>query len=317
MQRGTSIRERNLDKLQKEDFFTRCVNEYSRPIILEVSRETCSPTKVEEFSADEKRMYLPLHYICTGKGKVTYRGQTCEVSAGDFFLVPPAEYIRYEADAQDPFSYYWVVIAGVAAHQMLNEIGLNKDNVIIKCGKTDDKIMRAFSNLLEYSLEYPKDEYGTLGYFYLLYSAMKTWICHSTERLSASRLHILEIIRFVGRTYMNPKITVDDLCKNLNLSASYVNRIMKKEFGMSPKQYFTFIRIKNACELIAQTDYPFIEIAKLTGYTESRYFSREFKKLTELTPSKYRLQYKRLPDAEMYLREKRMNRYLYMKSEGK
>ena len=86
---------------------------------------------------------------------------------------------------------------------------------------------------------------------------------------------------------------------------------------MSPKQYFTFIRIKNACELIAQTDYPFIEIAKLTGYTESRYFSREFKKLTELTPSEYRLQYKRLPDAEMYLREKRMNRYLYMKSEGK
>ncbi len=35
---------------------------------------------------------------------------------------------------------------------MLNEIGLNKDNVIIKCEKTNDKIMRAFSNLLEYSV---------------------------------------------------------------------------------------------------------------------------------------------------------------------
>lgn len=45
-----------------------------------------------------------------------------------------------------------MVIAGVAAHQMLNEIGLNKDNVIIKCEKTNDKIMRAFSNLLEYSV---------------------------------------------------------------------------------------------------------------------------------------------------------------------
>ncbi len=40
----------------------------------------------------------------------------------------------------------------MAAHQMLNEIGLNKDNVIIKCEKTNDKIMRAFSNLLEYSV---------------------------------------------------------------------------------------------------------------------------------------------------------------------
>ena len=40
----------------------------------------------------------------------------------------------------------------MTAHQMLNEIGLNKDNVIIKCEKTNDKIMRAFSNLLEYSV---------------------------------------------------------------------------------------------------------------------------------------------------------------------
>lgn len=300
----------------KDKFFMRCVNEYSRPAILEISREECSPVKVEEYSADPRRMYLPLHYIYAGKGKITYRGQTRKVSAGDFFLVPPAEYIRYEADAQDPFCYYWVVLAGQAAHQMLDALGLNADNVVASFKTADSGIIQAFNTLLEYSLEYPSDDYGILGYFYLLYSVMQNRLRRSTERLDAARMHTLEIIRFVGRTYMNPEITVADLCKNLNLSASYVNRITKKEFGMSPKQYFTFTRIKHSCDWIAQTGYSFTKIARIVGYKDSRHFSREFKRAVGMTPSEYRSGYSRPTDAELYAQSKSDEHRIYLQTKG-
>lgn len=77
------------EKERRDRFFMQCVSSYSRPNILEVGKETCSPTKVEEYFADDKRYYLPLHYVYAGKGYITYRNKKVEVHAGDFFLVPP------------------------------------------------------------------------------------------------------------------------------------------------------------------------------------------------------------------------------------
>ena len=67
---------------------------------------------------------------------------------------------------------------------------------------------------------------------------------------------------------MNSHFTVDDVCKNLNLSLSYINRIFKRDKKISPKKYITRVRVKSACDYLAQTDKPVSEVARLCGFAD-------------------------------------------------
>ena len=55
--------------------------------------------------------------------------------------------------------------------------------------------------------------------------------------------------------------------------------------------YVIEIRILNARNLLVQTNQDVADIAAKVGYTDLKYFSRIFKKLTNLTPSEYRKLY--------------------------
>ena len=53
-------------------------------------------------------------------------------------------------------------------------------------------------------------------------------------------------------------------------------------------QYIISLRFANATNLLENTDYNIKEIAKTVGYDDPYYFSRLFKKCTELSPVGYR-----------------------------
>ena len=96
------------------------------------------------------------------------------------------------------------------------------------------------------------------------------------------------------------------MCKNLNLSLSYINRIFKRDKKISPKKYITQIRIKNACDYLAQTDKPISEVAGLCGFADPKYFARVFKENAGCTASEYRENYSRVNPKEEFTAEKLM-----------
>ena len=58
------------------------------------------------------RPHYLLHVILKGRGIYQYKGQTYALSAGDAFLIPPAEVTYYQADEREPWSYAWVGFDG-------------------------------------------------------------------------------------------------------------------------------------------------------------------------------------------------------------
>ena len=52
-------------------------------------------------------------------------------------------------------------------------------------------------------------------------------------------------------------------------------------------QYFSSLKIDEAKKLISYNRYTFTEIAYRLGYSSLHYFSRQFKKSTEMTLSEY------------------------------
>ena len=59
--------------------------------------------------------YTIIHYVRSGCGTVTARGDTYRVSAGQIFIFLPGEAATYIADDSDPWSFRWVGFSGTLA----------------------------------------------------------------------------------------------------------------------------------------------------------------------------------------------------------
>ena len=89
----------------------------------------------------------------------------------------------------------------------------------------------------------------------------------------------------------NKPLTIKDLAKVARYSVTWVEQEFKKKYSISPMQYLARVRIKKAQELLASAEgerFNISEIGYAVGYNDPFYFSKVFKKITKLSPKKYR-----------------------------
>ncbi|MDR3170820.1 MAG: response regulator [Treponema sp.] len=96
---------------------------------------------------------------------------------------------------------------------------------------------------------------------------------------------IRRIEKYVESNYMK-NISVVDAASEAGLSPNYFSNLFKKCYGLSFVGYLNGIRIAKACELIAEGKFKIYEIAEKTGFTDYKYFSTVFRKITGKSPSR-------------------------------
>lgn len=83
-------------------------------------------------------------------------------------------------------------------------------------------------------------------------------------------------------------ISVNSIAAALFLNRDYISHVFKDETGYSVMAYVISLRINRAKLLLAETDRSITDIATECGYTDFTYFSKQFKKHTNMSPSKFR-----------------------------
>lgn len=78
------------------------------------------------------------------------------------------------------------------------------------------------------------------------------------------------------------------LTRELHLDYSYLNDLFSSIEGKTIGQYITLQKIEKAKELLIYDQMSLAEIADLLEYNSGQYLSAQFKKVTGLTPSKFR-----------------------------
>ena len=53
-----------------------------------------------------------IHIVTKGKGRYQLDNESYEVTAGQGFIIPPDTRTFYQADKEDPWSYYWIGFEG-------------------------------------------------------------------------------------------------------------------------------------------------------------------------------------------------------------
>jgi transcriptional regulator GlxA family with amidase domain len=95
-------------------------------------------------------------------------------------------------------------------------------------------------------------------------------------------------MKWIECNYKDPNLSLNELASQVNVSPNHLCKVFSKKLNISPMQYVMKVRISKAEKYLRTTDKQIKEIADLTGFNYSYYFSRTFKKITGLTPLEYR-----------------------------
>lgn len=109
------------------------------------------------------------------------------------------------------------------------------------------------------------------------------------SRQMGSRTHgdtYNRIVRYMEE-HMDKHLTIDKICRDNLVGRSQLQKIFRDAHGCGVIDYFSSMKINAAKQLIRNNQLNFTEIADRLGYNSIHYFSRQFKKITGMTPSEY------------------------------
>ena len=98
------------------------------------------------------------------------------------------------------------------------------------------------------------------------------------------------VIKFIKDNLTNKDISVDLLAKKAYMSTSHFHKQFKNTLGISPIDYINSEKIKFSKKLIKESmDARMSEIAFKSGFNNTSYFNRQFKKMELMTPQQFKL----------------------------
>ena len=161
----------------------------------------------------------------------------------------------------------------------------------------DEELKKLKSNMAACMSHYLKREDGFALYCVgsaclLLYELLHKLPSHilsaeETDSIDKRNARLKRLIRFVDENYMH-KIRLTDFAEMESCSVSYLSRFIKSMLNQNFQEYVTSVRFNCACKLIAQGDKKLLDVCVESGFSDYRYFSKEFRKQYHMTPEEYR-----------------------------
>lgn len=108
------------------------------------------------------------------------------------------------------------------------------------------------------------------------------------ERQDTTKVFVQNAVEYVKEHYADQDLSVEVICKKLNVSSAYFSTIFKKETGKTFVRFLTDYRMEQAVSLLMTGNDKTYMIAEKVGYAEPNYFSYVFKKQYGMSPSKYK-----------------------------
>ncbi|MEM6721781.1 MAG: AraC family transcriptional regulator [Bacteroidota bacterium] len=121
----------------------------------------------------------------------------------------------------------------------------------------------------------------------LLQTKAKSLIINDTDQVF-NDTRIGSVIKYIKTHLTDKDINVEALAKQAYMSTSHFHKQFKNTLGISPIDYINSERIKFAKKLIKESkDIRISDIAYKSGFNNTSYFNRQFKKHEMITPTQF------------------------------
>jgi YesN/AraC family two-component response regulator len=104
----------------------------------------------------------------------------------------------------------------------------------------------------------------------------------------ATRQLVRRAMVYIHEHFTDP-LGREEIADQIGISPDYLTDCFRQELGITPITYIRRYRIRQACELLRNTDQSITQIAMNVGFSESAHFSHTFLREMGLTPRAYRI----------------------------
>ena len=129
--------------------------------------------------------------------------------------------------------------------------------------------------------------------YFLIHSLLSSTLdlLNADIETASKTTSLFEAIRQYIDTHFREDVTRDFLAKMFYISPNYLSHLFQREGKIGLNEYLNQIRLEYAKSLLKNYDLNVKEIAHASGFKDSNYFCRIFRKKTERSPTEYRRQY--------------------------
>lgn len=232
-----------------------------------------------------------LIFCLNGCGWVQVAGKRHAVGPGALLWINCHHPHIYGAAKKDPWELYWMRIEGRSLDRIAELLQVRSQPVLE--GINEQTIRQEFERAFQaMSGTRPSDAAQASA----AVAAIIGLAFH--VRLSEPGLVQPELPSAVSkalermRLYFHLPMRVIELAQLSGMSESHFSRQFKAAIGTSPIDWLRRERINQAKRRLIESDDPVKEIARQVGYHDQFFFSKDFKKMTKLTPTQFREQEK-------------------------
>jgi AraC-like DNA-binding protein len=227
-------------------------------------------------------------YTLKGRGVFSDAGGEHRVAEGSGFLCEIADARTgycYPKDGTEPWTFVWIAFDGDAARHMVREI-VGRHGAIFALPRDNPELQRV--------MEFRKDD-GRIRTVTPAWGArvvtdlLLALAASKEEQREEQPEHVL--IRRAQEAvaeHLERRINATELAGILNVSREYLTRRFKEETAMTPHAYILREKLRLACHLLKETSMSSKQIAARLGYDEPAHFTRTFKRVIHMTPSRFR-----------------------------
>lgn len=183
--------------------------------------------------------------------------------------------------------YRYIDFKGYAIPEILERCGISGSGIYTV---SDTRIASdALSRMM-----FAKNRNGSQVRINALFLTLISEITVSEQEKETATIHCLSglerirtAVTLMDAEYKNAR-RISEYAGMCSMSSARFTTVFEKATGKTPKKYIEDKKIDKACELLMHTAMTISGAAKSSGFEDSLYFSRVFKKRLGMTPSEYR-----------------------------
>ena len=236
-----------------------------------------------------------VYIVKEGKGVYTLGGSEFSVKEYDIFVMYPNVPVRCAMEkAADNPDEPWELLAlsfdGVDARILLNAAGFEPKKPV---RTLDHHTAVSFVKVLDGIYVWRGQEiYSTIQSTAMIYALMSALVKTASWDQGVmppgwtGAVHVQKALDFIAAHYNRP-INITDIAESANLSRSRLYQVFMQNVFISPQQYLTEYRIREATRLLQKRSGSVKEIANAVGIEDPLYFTRLFKQVMGKSPKNY------------------------------
>jgi AraC family transcriptional regulator, arabinose operon regulatory protein len=228
-----------------------------------------------------------LIYCVQGEGWYQVQEEKYNVKPNQLFILPAGVYHQYGSENRNPWTIYWLHFTGSQAGSFVQYLYGDNAHSPLTVVPHEERFLLFEDIFSHLNMSFNVDNivYANNCLYHFLVSFRESVYKHAVDQDQGDV--VKQSVEYM-KLHLDRTFTLQELAEQAGLSASHYSAVFRRKTQNSPINFFMFLKVQKACQLLENTSFRVKEIAQQVGFEDPYHFSRVFSQFIGLSPRQFR-----------------------------